>query len=287
MREHPGWYRDPDEPRRLRYWDGNNWTGRSRKRPPWVLRTEPFELSPEDADRSVEGPVHPHELREPVATGAWSHDWLSWRGRPPLAGWHRGPSLSGGGVPYGSGAQAPVKLGPARRPLLAMVCLVVVAVAVVVSSVAVISPYENRQLGAQRAESRFATLASKDCIATLPRYRQVLASSANGASISAAASAVDLLRERLAAIPETELTSVAVGEWLGTWRRFTAVQRLYASLVGEAAGNSDGSRSSGGVSAPQKPAQVRKEAHDLAAMADRFAAEVGVPACRLELASAA
>ena len=24
----PGWYRNPDDPRSLRYWDGKKWTGR-------------------------------------------------------------------------------------------------------------------------------------------------------------------------------------------------------------------------------------------------------------------
>ena len=67
----PGWYRNPDEPRSLRYWDGKSWTGRSRSQPAWAKRAEPFELVEDELDRSAEGPVHPHELREPVATGAW------------------------------------------------------------------------------------------------------------------------------------------------------------------------------------------------------------------------
>ena len=299
LQERPGWYRDPDEPRRLRYWDGKAWTGRSRKRPPWALHTEAFEVTREEADRSVEGPVHPRELREPVATGAWSRDWLSWRGRPPLTAWHRGASASGGGSPYGNHTPPSVKLRPARRPLLAMVCLVVVAVAVVVSSVAVISPYESRQLGAQVAESRFAVQASKDCSATLPKYRKVLASSTSGPSISGAAHEVDLLRERLASIPPATLVSATVVEWLQTWRQFTAAQRLYASLLGEAAasrssaGAVTGDRASQGsppASQQQSGAlaayQAREEAHKWAVLADRLSANLELPACRLEPAQA-
>jgi uncharacterized protein DUF2510 len=31
----PGWYRDPEDPALIRYWDGTHWTGRQRPRPSW------------------------------------------------------------------------------------------------------------------------------------------------------------------------------------------------------------------------------------------------------------
>lgn len=274
LHERPGWYRDPDDPRRLRYWDGAAWTGRSRKKPPWAARSEAFELHPDSLDRSLEGPVHPRELRQPVASGAWSREWFSWRGRPALQGWHRkvgpgGPSLSW--VPH---QQPSPKLGPARRSLLAVVCLLVVAAAVVVSGVAVISPYPGSQPAPLRADSRFAVLASQDCRATLPKYRAVLASGTDGQSVYAAAHQVDLLRQRLARVPAGELISATVVEWLDIWARFTAAERKYAALVRA------GRRQSAQASLAAE--QARQDGRNWAALADQLSANLEVPACRLE-----
>ena len=139
----PGWYRNPDEPRSLRYWDGKAWSGRSRSQPAWAKRAEPFELEATNSDRSVEGPVHPHELREPVASAAWARDLFGPRRPRQSDAWHRpGGRPSRPMVP--TGPQPTVRLGPARRPLVLLAALVMVAAAVVVSSVAVMSPYETR-----------------------------------------------------------------------------------------------------------------------------------------------
>jgi hypothetical protein len=32
----PGWYRDPEDPALIRYWDGGHWTDDRRPRPPWA-----------------------------------------------------------------------------------------------------------------------------------------------------------------------------------------------------------------------------------------------------------
>lgn len=234
----PGWYGNPDEPGLLRYWDGKAWTTRSRRRPPWVSGAEPFEFDYVEMDRSTEGPVHPHELREPVASGAWSREWLfSWRPRHAERAWDRGGGELSQRFRPAPRPQPPAKLGSARRPLLLMACLVVVAVAAVISSVAVISPYESKgliQTADQGAESHFTGEASKECLATLPRYRDVLARGMDGPTIASAAHQVDLLRKRLASLDVSPDIVGPVQEWLQTWQQFTDYQRRYASIIGPA-----------------------------------------------------
>ena len=286
-RERPGWYRDPDDPRMLRYWDGSSWTGKSRRQPPWATRAVPFEASHEEFDRSTEGPVHPQELREPVASGVWSREWLAWRAHPTLGGWHRrgGPSAGSAGWPARPPAQ--VKLGPARRPLLALVCLVVVALAVVASSVAVMSPYARREVRAERAtlkvEARFETLADKACQATLPKYREALAAGTDGPAIAAAAFQVDLLRKRLSSLKPAPLASATVSDWLADWVRFTSSERRYAAIIG-----SPTWRAKHLVDRPLSPSASRQaaRAHEQARQDATVANQLGtnsldVPNCQL------
>ena len=281
----PGWYRNPDEPRSLRYWDGKSWTGRSRSQPAWAKRAEPFELVEDELDRSVEGPVHPHELREPVATGAWARDLFGpWRPRQ-ADGWHRGAGHPSRPMAP-SGPQPMVRLGPARRPLVLLAALVMVAAAVVVSSVAVMSPYETRsnpELLDQAAQATFATQAIRECAATLPTYRVVLTSSVDGPSIAAAADQLDVLGQHLAVIPAQGDLQALVIEWLQAWKNYTADQRHYASIIGPA-GHVHGRvvlRQMSG-SAQLAASVAHRQANDQAVQADREGANLGLAACRLE-----
>ncbi len=281
----PGWYRNPDDPRSLRYWDGKAWTGRPRSQPAWAKRDEPFELEDNEVDRSVEGPVHPDELREPVTSGAWARDLFGpWRPRGP-EGWHRG-----GGHPsrpmVSAGPQPPVRLGPARRPLVLLAALVMVAAAVVVSSVAVMSPYEakgNPELLQEAAQASFTLQASRECAAVLPAYRAVLASSVDGPTISAAADELDVLGARLAAIPAAGGSQALVMEWLQAWKNYTADQRHYASIIGPAQYLHGRPTQRPMPGSAQLAASVaRRQAAAQAVQADRESASLGVAACRLE-----
>jgi Protein of unknown function (DUF2510) len=281
----PGWYRNPDDPRSLRYWDGKSWTGRPRSQPAWSKSGQPFELEDNEVDRSVEGPVHPDELREPVASGAWARDLFGpWRPRQPEA-WHRG-----GGHPsrpiVSGGSQPPVRLGPARRPLVLLAALVMVAAAVVVSSVAVMSPYETRgnpELLQEVAQASFTVQASRDCAAVLPAYRTVLAKDVDGPSISAAADELDVLSERLAAIPAAGGSEALVVEWLQAWKNYTADQQHYASIIGPARrvhGHTMLRKMP--VSAQLAANSARRQAEAQAVQADRESGNLGLAACRLE-----
>lgn len=287
----PGWYRNPDEPRSLRYWDGKSWTGRARSRPAWASEAEPFELTEQDFDRSVEGPVHPKQLREPVTTGAWAREWfLSWRPRQADQTWHEGseqtsrPQLSPRAVPS-------IKLGQARRPLLVLAVLFVVAFAVVVSSFAVMAPYETRggvQPVDQGAQESFVAKASRECAAVLPKYRPVFADSVDGPSILVAARQVGLLGDRLAAVPAVAGMRGPVQEWLLAWKNFAAEERRYAAIIGPA------ERLDGRLAPRRLPAKAqlaadaaRRQADQLALDADRFSSNLVGTTCRLQEAPAA
>jgi hypothetical protein len=169
--------------------------------------------------------------------------------------------------------------------LLAFISLLVVALAVVVSSVAVISPYEKSQQAARVAVSRFAVLASKDCRSTLPKYRAVLATGTNGPSVAAAARQVDLLRRRLAEIPAAQLVSPTVAEWLQAWQRFTADQRRYAAIVGPAR-RPLGANASRARASSRAALSARRDALKWAAFADQLSANLQASSCRLEPAPA-
>jgi hypothetical protein len=282
----PGWYPNPDDPRSLRYWDGGHWTGRSRPRPPWSSRAELFELSDDDMDRSVEGPVHPHELREPVASGAWSREWLSWRPRQASPTWHRGPGQHSSRLPRPPRIPPPAKLGPARRPLLALVCLVVIAVGVVVSSVAFISPYETNSLvmaSDQGATLRFESVANKQCQATLPKYRDVLAWGTDGPSVMAASRQVELLGQRLNAVNTAQELKDPLAQWLLTLRQFTNDQDRYAAVVGPAPrGELQPSLARLSPAAQSSAANLRRQADVAARRADGYSSNLALTACRLE-----
>jgi hypothetical protein len=164
--------------------------------------------------------------------------------------------------------------------------MVVIAVAVVVSSVAVMAPYRapGTVMDANaRALAEFAALAGRDCQSTLPKYRAVLADDVDGPSIFAAADQIDLLRQRLSAVPMGRGIEGPVEEWLQTWRNFTAAQRRYAAMVGPAV-------RSGGHLVPRSlpggarvaAVQAHSDAVHQAALADRFSANLRLNACRLE-----
>jgi hypothetical protein len=254
----PGWYKDPDNPRLLRHWDGSAWGDSSRTAPAWYRSTELF-LADERADRSAEGPVHPHELRERVASiGAWSRDWLPWRPRPLEPS---GPRLGTGYVGSRPGSARPVPpagMGPAGRPLLAMVCLLVVAVAVVISSVAFITPYEVRRdlPAAQSALShRLARLADRQCISALPGERAAFATQARPPSLLASALQVAQLRTGLSRYASD---GGRFEEWLSALGHLVQDQRHYAAaLQAPALGASSLGGSSLQAAAGQSPAGVK------------------------------
>lgn len=283
----PGWYPNPTERSSLRYWDGANWTARYRPRPPWVAQQADLEQWRDGHDRSIEGPVHPRHLREPVASGVASyHEALRWRALQAYRGWHR-PSAPA------PDAQGPVRLAPmakfgsGRRPLTLFVLMVVIAVGVVVSSFAVIGPYErageDARFATQPSQSRFVTLAARDCAATLPKDRLTLLTGFDGPSVREAADQMDHLRARLAALGPGAAIEAEVEAWLADWQQFVALQRSYAGIIGPAQ-RRDG-RLAPRPLAPQTRSEAlatHRDALAVAEQADHYTADLHLPACTLE-----
>jgi hypothetical protein len=170
---------------------------------------------------------------------------------------------------------------------LALVCLVVVALAVVASSVAVMSPYARREVAAERAtlkvEARFETLADKACQAMLPKYRSVLAAGTDSPAIAVAALQVERLRTRLSSLKPAPLASATVSEWLADWGRFTSSERRYAAMIGSPTWR--GGRLVGrslGRSDSQKAARAHQQARQDAIVANRLGTNsLDVPNCHL------
>ncbi len=286
----PGWYKDPDNPRLLRHWDGSGWGDSSRTAPAWYRSTELF-LADERGDRSAEGPVHPHELRERVASiGAWSRDWLPWRPRPLEPG---APRTGAGYVGSQPGSVRPVPaagMTPAHRPLLAMVCLLVVAVAVVISSVAFITPYEVRRdlPAAQSAlDHRLARLADRQCNSALPGERAAFSAQPLPRSLFASAARMARLRTGLSKYAPD---GGAFEEWLSALGHVVYDQRLYAAaLQAQARPATAGVRPLRAVSQPGRTVAAsarREQVLSDALNADRFSAGLALGnACTLGLAA--
>jgi hypothetical protein len=161
----------------------------------------------------------------------------------------------------------------------------------VISSFAVIAPYENRgglQPADRAVEDSFVTKAGRDCAAVLPKYRPVFADGVDGPSIVVAAREVDLLGEELEGVPTATDMQGTVQEWLQAWKNFTHEERLYAAIIGPA-------RHLQGRVAPRSLSPVsqlsasadRRTADQLASQADTFSSNLVGTACRLEEAPTA
>jgi hypothetical protein len=167
-----------------------------------------------------------------------------------------------------------------------MACMIVVAVAVVISSVAVMTPYRapgTVEIGSGPLLGSFAAQASRDCQATLPRYRAVLADDLDGPSIAAAVRQLDLLRLRLSAVRVAHDLTGSVQEWLQTWANFSADQRRYAAIIGPAT-RLDGHLVPRPLPSPARQAAVvlHRRAVQQASLADRFSGDLRLDTCRLE-----
>lgn len=285
----PGWYPNPMDRSTMRYWDGANWTSRYRPRPPWVSQLSDLELWASSYDRAIEGPVHPHELREPVTSGASARQGpIGWRPWQAHRGWHRPAAFTAD--PRRAASTAPsAKFGPARRPVLLLVAMVTVALAVVVSSFAVMAPYQaddTPHFVAGPAQSRFIAQATKYCAATIPKYRLTLLTGVDGPSVAAASHQIDLLRQRLSVLDPTPSMQAPVEAWLSDWRQFTTLQRRYAAIVGPAQ-HRDGRVLPRPLSASAREAALRahRDALAEARQADHYTSNLHLSACTLETTS--
>lgn len=278
----PGWYFDPDDPARLRYWNGKSWTNRRRLRPSWTIATRDIalpEVGPE-ADGSedspvLDGPVRPAALPA-VASSALTApaptNPLDRSSQPGGPGRRSATSLflpGGPGSPQ-SGAGKGARDG-VRRPLMALVAAVAVALLVMSVTVGVSHRYSAP---VTVPVTRFVDAANTACAAsmgTLPRAVSAPASggrsklgstpthsthslstkalstngspahsssvhSSAGGLLSASAAArsakiVSALRNQLLSLPSAATAGAGVKRWLANWARFAQDRRAYAQLL--------------------------------------------------------
>lgn len=175
----PGWYQDPDDPTRLRYWAGRAWTGRRRCRPNWEVASAEWVPPPLDehaGERSegpvLEGPVRAAELPAIAAAVIGPRDVV----RPaqttpptPRRGHHQvvGPRPPGRGV---SPVRRPYPWLGSRRPMAMFGLVAALALIAMVVSVGLTRPpgYSQWLL----TDHNFINRANALCSATLPGLRR-------------------------------------------------------------------------------------------------------------------
>jgi hypothetical protein len=284
------WYRDPDDPVRLRHWNGRTWDLRRRTVPAWLIATS--EYAPVDAGRREGDPVPPGPVRAAGLPATATASMAASLPRPrPMA---RGRSL--GVRPAGAGASATGRsLGtrPVHRPawsrpraaLMTVSALVGIAVLILAATVGIAPrPGGATTLSQDTGFTRAAGIA---CAATMGAARLTPptslsagggAPSATPAAVATANRALASLANRIRSIPVAGSGSGGVQKWLDTWDRYAADRARQAGLAASPAGH-------GPTTGTSSEAQSLASAVDLdAAQADAFATTNGLGNCTLDAA---
>jgi len=303
----PGGYQDPDDPVRLRHWNGRSWSGRRRARPAWTIASERFTVESDTAPSPapdapvLEGPVRPPALPAAAASSSGTIDaagpaatWAtpsSRQRRPAGVAVPRGPTRAG---PPGLAPAAPSWSAP-RRPLVIFTVLALVAVVIMVVNIGLSRP---ANLGSVAfSDPPFVTAANADCTATLTGIRRGQAASTATATTSAAttpaaaaaaaataatarattidhdADVLDGLASRLAVLPMSSGPKTVIKEWLAGWHAYVADQHAYALLVrGQA---------KGGSSVALQSSRLASQARQASTQADNFALTNGLKSCTI------
>ena len=299
----PGWYPDPDihpgSRSFLRYWTGSHWT--ERRRPTPILTTLDL-AGPIGAPqtRSLEGPARTAELPAPAAEVSATRDLGSRPDTgdrsgiadrhqdeiPTLASGGRGvppepPDPTGGGDGRGgagdggagdagaSGGRA--KTRKRRRWWLAAAVAVVAALAVALAGEAMRPASPGPRV---LTDASFIKAANAECAKSLPALRPPdggpfgsAVTPANAAKqIDTAASGLDDLANRLAALPAAAADQPHIAGWLDGWHRYDAIGHQYADFL----------RQHG---ATKNPPAMLKTGADLAKASDNFSRANGLGAC--------
>jgi hypothetical protein len=260
----PGWYTDPDivpgSTGPLRYWNGRQWTDRRRPRPILAdldLRG-PLALP---VRRALEGPVRAvAELPAPAAEVAATRDAPSGRAetieRPTGTERHGielSPSTGGGsGVPPrlpgpggGGGGGDGADDGssdPSIRSRRRKKWWFVAALAVVAALAATLAGESLRPPSPGPrvlTDSNFVKLANNECARTMPDLRPPdggpMGSAVSPTKVAdqadQAATGLDALANRLAALPAAAVDQPHIASWLDGWHQYAAVGRQYADYL--------------------------------------------------------
>lgn len=291
-----GWYYDPEDPDRLRYWAGRAWTGRRRSRPAWELSSAewvpvPPRVEPDDGcDGPVlEGPVRAAELPAIAAAVIGPRD-LPRAGQGGSGGAQRSghpPAAPAGPRPHQGRAPVPRPWVTSRRPITVIGLAAVIAMMVMVVGVGAVRPPAYPQW--LLTDKAFIARANAACSATLPSLRgstqAAMSPTGSGApapaSVDAEAAGVVALAGRLASLPIKASDQGHVRSWLDGWRAWASDEHDYASYLRShpappAGSSTAGSPPAGGLTdGTQMQALAQVEAN----AADHFASANGLTAC--------
>lgn len=285
----PAWYPDPEDPVRLRHWNGRGWDPRRRTLPAWALATDDLAAVGEgrrDSDPVLEGPAHPAGLKATAAAAAQSAHPRP-RGISPgrvVAG--RGTSGTGTSTAGRMTGMRPVRRASWSRPravLMSLSALIGLAVLVLAATVGIAPRPAGTTTLAQ--DATFIQTASIDCAAAMGAIRLTPQPSMSSSgttptpspeAVAAANLALERLETRIRALPVTNVALNGVQGWLDTWNRFAAdrMKQADAAAARSATGSATGTTS---VAAALGPVVSLD-----AAQADAFATTNGLGNCALD-----
>ncbi|MCU4185069.1 hypothetical protein K6U06_11910 [Acidiferrimicrobium sp. IK] len=301
-RRPPGWYRDPDDPTRMRHWHGRGWSGRHRSLPAWALSDT--EVVPEPSWGNLqtapggpvlEGPVRPMPL--PAGTrGSLAERRRSGRHQRlirPAAG--AGGTVRPGGYGTGSAFETAPWV-PGRRPLIVFCALVVGAVLMMAATVVGVNRSTGIVSSAAGRDAGFVARATSICQAGLGPLRTPATTamttpgdtSAVAGEAQRSSAAVALVQQQLRSVPVAPAAAPAVGDWLDTLGRYATDESQLAAAL--AAGGTTGAKPAapgatgrqvstvaGPTAAEQAAIRVRADV----VQADIFAGTNALSACSL------
>jgi hypothetical protein len=282
----PGWYRDPDDPARLRHWSGRSWDHRRRTLPTWAIATIDFVASDDRrAGRpTLEGPVHPAALPA-TATAATAQ---SSRRRPAVVAARPGGFAGRGGgrvTAPGGGAPGARAGGSATwpHPRAALILIsAAVGVAILILSATVGGAPSATAPVTLADDSAFVAAATVACNSDIAAARlaptpAISPKGSIGTSdpltptlVAEANDRLARLRTRLLALPVIAAARPGVQRWMDGWDRFAADRVRLAALVAKSG--------AAAASTAAVTAALRSDAGD----ADAFAVSNHLDACTLD-----
>jgi len=243
----PGWYRDPDDPVRLRHHNGRGWDSRHRTMPAWAIGVGDLvatERSRREGDPTLEGPVQRAALAAIATGGAQSPSAAELR-RPARSAAAAGAGRGNGGAAaaaHRSGGVRPALRASWPRPhgaFLALPTMLVAAVALLVATLSLANrPVTVPTLAQDASFIRSANIACGEAMGAirLPTPPGSAATPRPAAAPSPAAVATanrDLARlaAEIHALPVVDSARSLVQGWLDDWQRYTLDRQRQADAV--------------------------------------------------------
>jgi hypothetical protein len=241
----PGWYRDPDDPARLRHYTGRGWDSRRRTLPAWAIGVRDVvwvETARRDGDPVPDGPVHRAALPASAnATGqSLSPAEVRRSSGTTRAGGPVGPRRAagpGGGALHWSVGARPVRRASWSSPRTAFLLASTTVALVVVILVATLGlsnrPATDPSLAQDSTFIRSANIACGEAMGAIRSPPPSAESSATAGAMSPAAVAaanrnLEQLAARIRALPVVASAESLIQGWLDDWSRYATDRQRQA-----------------------------------------------------------